>query len=255
MMKIIPLISFLANLAVNLWLSVVVWRREVWKPLRWFSLYVAAGLLSTGVGLTLWFVDRRLYVTVFWWMEAAKIALIVAAVRESFVRTFVGFTSLRWFPWVVRGVIAGVVAYSIWKAIYAPPVQSNRLISFIIAGEFTFRWGFVGIGLLSLALLRILELPHDTRETAVIDGYTIASAAFLVYVISRSFFGTRFVGITQFVPDIGYVLAVILWIKYMSRPEREFGFKELGMTPEALAAELRRYREVATRLLGNSKGT
>jgi hypothetical protein len=248
-MKIIPILTFLADLAVNVWLLLIVWRRDVWRQLPWFALYVAWEFIATVVGLTLWFVDRHLYVTVFWWMEAARIALVVGAMRESFLHTFVGFSSLRWFPWVVRSVIGGVVVYSAWKAIYAPPIQSNRVISFIIAGEFTFRWGLAAVGLLSLLLVWLLELPNDTRETAVILGIATASGAFLVAVLSRSFFGTKYVRITQFVPDVGYLVAAAIWIKYMLRPEQEFGFKELGITPEQMASELRRYREAAERLL------
>lgn len=248
-MKIIPILTFLADLMANFWLLQILWRRKAWRQLPWFGVYMAAELAATCVGLALWFIDKRVYVTVFWWMEAARIALVVGAMRESFIRTFVGFSSLRWFPWVVRAVIGCVFVYSVWKAIYAPPIQSNRLISFIIAGEFTFRWGLAAVGVLSLLLAWLLELPNDTREMAVMLGIATASAAFLVNVMSRSFFGTKYVLITQFVPDVGYIVAVAIWIKYMLRPEQEFGFKELGVTPEQMALELRRYREAAERLL------
>src|SRR5262245_22368419 len=221
-MKIIPVLTFVADLAVNIWLLLIMWRRDVWRRLPWFSCYIASELLATCIGLVLWFVDRRLYVDVYWWIEGAKIALIIGAVRESFVRTFVGFSSLRWFPWAVRGVIGGVIAYSAWKAIYAPPVQNRPIISLIIAGEFTFRWGFTGIGLLSLVLVWILELPHDTREMAVLDGITVASGAFLALVVSRSLFGTKYALIAQFFPDVGYLFAAAIWIKYMLRAQQEF---------------------------------
>lgn len=252
-MKIIPILTFVADLAVNIWLLVIVWRRDVWRNLPWFASYVAAELVITSIGLALWLVDRHLYITVFWWMEAARIGLIVGAVRESFIQTFIGFSSLRWFPWLVRSVIGSVLAYSIWKAIYAPPVQNNMIISVIIAGEFTFRWGIAAIGLLSLALVWFLELPNDTREALVLDGCAISSVAFLATVLSRSFFGEKYAFFMQYVPDVGYLTAVAIWIKYMRRPEQEFGFKELGMTPEAMALELRRYRQVAERVLKSTK--
>lgn len=254
-MRIIPILTFLADLTVNIWLLLIVWRREISKQLPWFSLYIAAEFAATCVGLTLWLVDRQLYVNVFWGMESVKIFLVVAAVRESFLRTFVGFSSMRWFPWAVRGVIASVILYSTWKAIYAPPVQNNRVVSLIIAGEFTFRWGVGGIGILSLVLVWLLELPRGTRETAALDGFTVASGGFLATVVSRSLFGTKYALIAQFFPDIGYLFAAFIWIKFMRRPETEFGFRELGMSPEMMALEMRRYREIGERLLGKNKSS
>jgi hypothetical protein len=245
---------FFVNFALDAWLLTLLHRHSVRKALPWFVSYIAWELLSIVVGLVAAFISGRWYVTAYWWMEGVRVTLIVGAVRESFVRTFVGFSSLRWFPWVVRGVIVTVLAYSTWKAVYAPPIQSNHLVSFILAGEFTFRWGIVGIGLLSLVLEWLLELPRDTREAVVIGGCAIASTAFLVNVVSRSFFGQKYTWFTQYVPDIGYFLAATIWIRYMRYPERYFGFKELGITPEEMALELRRYRETAEKILGKTKG-
>lgn len=252
-MTIIPIVAFLADLVANLWLLLVLWRRKIWKELPWFTIYIAAELTATSVGLALWLIDRRLYVTVFWWTEAVRIALVVGAMRESFLRTFLGFSSLRWFPWLVRSVIAFVVAYSAWKAVYAPPVQNRLIISLIIAGEFTFRWGIAAVGLLSRILARAFELPNDTSEIAVIDGCSVASVAFLANVVSRSLFGTKYALIAQFIPDVGYLIAVAIWIKYMLRPERELGFTEAGITPEVMALELRRYRSATERILRGKK--
>lgn len=248
-MKMIPILTFLADLTVDIWLLLILWRRDVRKTLPWFVLYVGWELIKTSAGLVLWFIDRGLYVTVFWWLEAVRLGLIVAAVRESFVQTFVGFNSLRWFPWVVRSVIGCVLAYSILKAVYAPPIQNSLVISVIIAGEFAFRWGIAAIGLLSVAMVWFLELPNDTREALVLDGCAISSVAFLATVLSRSFFGERYSSFMQYVPDVGYILAVAIWIKYMRRPEQTLSFKEAGITPQLMALELQRYREIAVRVL------
>lgn len=248
-MSFLPLISFFVHLALSSWLLIIVLRRAIWKQLPWFACYIASELVGACVGLMLWSINRRLYVSVYWWMTAAQITLIVGAVRESFVRTFVGFRSLEWFPWLVRGVIAAVLAYSGWKAVYAPPVQNNRLVSLIVGGEFTFQWGIVAVGLLSVALEKLFNLRRDTREAAVIDGCAVASFGSLAWAVIRSLFGTKYSLVTQYFGELAYVLACFLWIKYMSRTETEVGFKELGMSPEQVASELVRYRAAAERLL------
>lgn len=176
-------------------------------------------------------------------------ALMVGAVRESFLRIFVGFNSLRWFPWLVRSVIGAVVFYSAWKALYAPPVQSSRITAFLIGAEFTFRWGIAAIGFLSMVLMWLFELPRHTREDAVVSGCGLASIAFVATVLSRSFFGTRFTFFTQYLPDVGYFVAAWVWIKTFLHPAEEFGLKELGLDAEQVAQELRRYGEAARRIL------
>jgi hypothetical protein len=238
---------FIANLTIDLWLLTILCRQDAKKQLPWFVSYIAWELLATIIGLAIWPFSRQWYVTVFWWMEGVRIALVVAAVRESLLRLFEGFKSL--LRWSVLAVIVLVVIYSAWKAIHAPPVQSNRLLSFIIGAEFTFRWGIAAVAILSGILMWAVQEPRGTRESGVVNGCGIASMAFVAHVLSRSFFGTRFTFFTQYLPDVGYFAAAFLWIRVFSRPVEEFGFKELGMGPEDIARELRRYREVAEQIV------
>jgi hypothetical protein len=239
---------FIANLLVDTWLLTTLLRRGVRKQLKWFVLYVAWESLGACVGLATWSASRTLYVTVFWWMEGPRMALMVMAVRESLLRIFEDFKSL--LRWSVLGVILLVMLYSAWKAVYAPPVQTNRIVSFIIGAEFTFRWGIAAVAVLSLPLMWLIEEPRSGREYSVVMGCGFASIAFLAWVLSRSFFGTRFTFLTQYLPDVGYFVTVLWWIKVFLRPIEEFGFKELGMEPEEIAKELRRYREAADRIEG-----
>lgn len=238
---------FIANLVIDTWLLTILLRQGARKQLPWFVLYIAWEFLEACVGLATWSVSRRLYVTVFWWMEGARVALMVGAVRESLLRIFEGFKSL--LRWSALAVIAAVILYSAWKAVHAPPVQSNWLVSFILGAEFTFRWGIAAVAILSMGLMWFVQEPMGSREDAVVTGCGLASLAFVANVLSRSLFGTRFTFFTQYLPDVGYFLAALWWIRVFSRPVEEFGFKELGMGPEDIAKELRRYRELAGRIV------
>lgn len=239
--------TFFANLVLDTWLLSILHKRGVRKHLPWFVLYVGWELLATVVGLTTFLIDRRLYVAVYWWMEAARIALLVGAVRESLLRIFKGFESL--LRWAVLVVILAVVVYSWLKAVHAPPVQSNRLISFIIGAEFAFRWGIAGISLVSMGLMWFVQEPMGSREDAVVTGCGIASIASLAAILSRSFFGRRFIIFSQYLPDMGYFVAAFYWIKVFKRPVPEYGFKELGMGPEDIRREMRRYGELVEKIL------
>ena len=238
---------FVVNILVDSWLLYILRRQSVWKQLPWFVLYICWEFLGACVGLTTWLISKQLYVTVFWWMEAARIALLVGAVRESLLRIFKGFESL--LRWSVLLVILGVVAYSWWKAVHAPPIQSNRLASFILGAEFTLRWGVAGVSVVAMVLMWFIQEPAGSREDAVITGAAIASMGFVAWVVIRSVFGTRFVFFAQYLPDMGYFVAAFYWIRVFRRPVREFGFKELGMGPEDIHKEMHRYGELVEKIL------
>jgi hypothetical protein len=238
-----------AGLAVDIWLLIIVYRQGVRKQLPWFASYVVWGVLLQSVQLVTWLISPRLYIAVYWWMEAVAVILIVGAVRESFLRIFQGFTSNAGFRWSVWGVILAVLMYSAWKAIYLPPIQSSRLESFIYGAEFAFRWGIFGIMILTAVFSLFLHEPMNTREDAVVTGFGLASVGVLVGVVSFSVFGTKYLFFTKYASSVGYFVAVFWWIWVFSRPVAEFGFKELGMGPEDIAKELRRYREFSERIL------
>lgn len=245
----VALTLLIANLIVDVWLLIIVHRQGVKKQLPWFVLYVAWGILQALVQLGAWVTSPQLYVAVYWWMELIAVVLIVSAVRESFLRIFQGFTSRAGFRWSVWGVILAVVVYSAWKAIYAPPVQSTRLGSFVVGAEFAFRWGIFGIAALTSVFSLFLHEPMNTREDAVVMGFGLASVGVLAGVVSFSLFGTKYLFFTKYASSVGYFVAVFWWIWVFSRPVAEFGFKELGMGPEGIAKELRRYRELTERIM------
>ena len=108
----------LAGLAVNSWLLVILYRQGVRKELPWFVSYIIWQIVLIAIQLAAWASGSRFYIAVYWWTEAIEVLLIVAAVRESFLRIFMGFTAMRWFRSTVWAVIAAVVLYSAWKAFY-----------------------------------------------------------------------------------------------------------------------------------------
>jgi len=231
-----------------LWLLVVIHRQGVRRHLPWFALYVVWAVILQSTQVVVWILSPRWYVAVYWWMEAVAVVLIVGAVRESFLRIFRGFTEMPWFRWTVSGVIGSIVVYSAWRVTYHPPAQSDRLAAFVLGSEFLFRWGIFGIALLTTALSVLVQEPMNTREDGVVTGFGIASFGFLIYVLTRSLFGTKYTFLTKYAPSVGYFGAVFLWIWVFSRPIEGFGFKELGIGPEDLLRLIRRNREDVRRV-------
>lgn len=241
--------AFVAGLIAYAWLLVIiVHRQETRRQLPWFALYVLWECCATLVQLVLWVLSRKWYFNAYWWMEAVEIGLMVAAVRESFLRLFQGLSKRAGFRWLVWGVIAGVVIYSSWVAIATPSVQQNKFGIFEVDAELLFRWGVFGIAALVSILSLLLEGTMKTREAAVVIGFGIASLAFVLYVGSFSILGAKYSFLTQYVPSVGYFLAVGWWIWVFSRPIEKFGFKELGIGPDDMRKEIRRYGDDADKI-------
>lgn len=238
-----------ANLLVNFWLLIILHRRGVRKQVSWFVCYVLWEVFAGAIELAVLLVGRQLYGPLYWWMETVEIALIVAAVRESFLRIFGAFTSRPGFRWSVWGVIGAVVIYSAWKAVYAPPVAGNKVGVFEVGAEFLFRWAIFGIALLTAVMGAVFRRPLEIREEAVVTGFGAASLGFLIYVVSFSLFGTKHIFLARFAPPVGYFVAVFWWIWVFLRPTKERGLKELGVGPDEVSSELRRYRKDAEEIV------
>lgn len=236
------------NLLLNVWLLIIVYRQEVRNQVPWFALYVLWANFAACVTLILWLIGQQLYGAWYWWMEGVEVALTVAAVRESFLKLFQGFTKKTGFRWSVWSVIGIVVIYSAWKAVHAPPLQSAWLGAFVAGVEFLFRWAIVGIALLTVVLGLLLKESPDSREEAVVVGFGTASVGFLIYVVGFSIFGNKYTFLTKYAPTVGYFLAAFRWIRTFSRPKEEFGFEQLGMGPEDIAKIVRRYRQFGDKL-------
>lgn len=239
-----------AGLAAGVWLLTIVYRQDVRKHLTWFVSYVAWQVVQALIQLSTLLFSPRLYILVYWWMEGIEILLTVAAVRESFLRIFKGFTKMPWFRWTVSSVIAAVVAYSAWKAIYHPPVQGNWLTAFIVGAEFLFRWGIAGIAALTFALSWALSEPTETWEDTILMGFGLISGAFILSLVCVSLFGSRFLFFSKYAPSMGYFAAVFLWIRFFSRPLERVSFEDLGIGPEDMLKLIRRYREDLRKVRG-----
>ncbi|HEV2962218.1 MAG TPA: hypothetical protein VG649_10370 [Candidatus Angelobacter sp.] len=239
------------NPVLNFWLLTILHRQAVRKQLPWFVYYIAWEVLSGCVYLVVLSISRHLYDAVYWWLEAVEITLIVAAMRESFLRIFMGFKRIRWFRWTVTGVILAVVAYAAYKAIYYPPVQGNRLTALVLGTEFLFRWGIAGIGILTIVLSWLVDEPTNTREDSVVTGFSLISSAFIGYVIIGSLFGTQYLFFAKYLPSVGYFIAVILWIRTFSRAEeKDIGFDDIGIGPEEMLKIVRGYHKAIDAIRG-----
>jgi hypothetical protein len=235
------------NLLLNLWLFIILARQNVRKRLPWFVLYVASEVLSGLVQLISSWAGNSSYRVVYWSMEGIEIALMAAAVQESFFQIFHKFTKKATIRWLFWSVIAAVVLRSAWKALHSPPVQTSRDVVFIIAAEKLYRWGILAIALLTGVLSAVIHerVPVRTRQEAVMAGFGVNAAGVLLYVSFFAELGLRYTFFTKYFATMAYFIASGWWIWIFTRPDDRFGFAELGMGPDDIAKKLGLYGEHA----------
>ncbi len=238
----------IGNLVIDLWLLAILHKQGARKRLPWFVYYIIWGLISACAAVGIWLINIKFYVTVYWWLEVPQFVLIVGAVRESFLRIFKSFTSKSGFRWTIWGAIAAVIFYSAWKAVYAPPIESNRLATFIIGSEFAFRWAIVAIWVLTVVWSWLLQELTDTWEDAVITGFGIASIGVVANTVLVSLFGTRYLFFSKYLPSVGYFMAALWWIFVFSKPVQDVSLNDLGMELEDVGKEINRYRSLGERI-------
>jgi hypothetical protein len=202
-------------------------RQGIRKQLPWFVSYVAYALLFSCISLAI--PNLSLYSKAYWWSEVLNVLVVIGTLRESLLRSFRNSTLPTRFHRLLWTALVAALGYSALKAVYAPPVQSNPLMAFMIGAEFTVNWA---VGIVAGAVMFYLRKNEKKEkmgepEPSIIYGLGVAACAVLLWAISRSIFGIKVASITQYAPPVGYWFAVVWWLRVFSSPQ--FGLKELGI--------------------------
>src|SRR5690242_10952346 len=130
----ISLITLIASLALEIWLGILLFRRDVKKDFPLFVAFIVVSIPISAARLltTHWY---HAYYYVFWTSEALLILLSVSALNQVFWKTYEGFRFLWWFRLIYYGGIVLALAIAIRSAIVSPPVQQQPEIAIIMDAE------------------------------------------------------------------------------------------------------------------------
>jgi hypothetical protein len=227
-------------------LAILVWRK-IYREYPFFFSYIIFSIYSAFARLAV-AQHYQVYFMVFW-ITAGIYAVLGLLVLDEIFRWFFSafYRYWNWF-WALFPVVSAVVlATSVWYAIYYPPIQANRVISFVLVFGIAVNLVQIGLFLLFFALVRILKLRRWEYPFAIVMGFAMAAFGALAAYLLRSEFGTKFNPVVQYAPPVAYTLAVVLWLIVFSGPEREFELGP-GITRERLLEEIRQYNQYLNRL-------
>ena len=241
-------VSQIASIGLEVVILVILVKRRLQARFLWFLVYIAYELLESVVRFSV-SGNKHLYSNVFWWTEIGDVGFMVLAFGESFLNTFREYTRLRWFVAIVWSCIGAALLYALFKALFFPPVQANRLGAIIIGLEVAINFALIIVGILYFALQGLFKIRDRQWESGIIAGFGVYIVSAIFRFLIRSIFGMRFPLLNTWIRPVGYLLAELIWVKELSRPERKSPVPSRDLTVDDLT-KLGQYSRILARFLG-----
>ncbi len=226
--------------ALQIWILVLLWRRNLWRKFPIFTVYVAYVLLRTVLGSAI-LSDPRVYFYFYWITAPGEMILTVLAAHESFMKVFRSFYLLWWFRIFFPGAIVAALAYSAWRGYASPPVHASAAGAAIISAALTAQYVILAISILFFVLAKFFHVPWRVHEYRFVLGFGISSLAVAFGGAVRSAFVTRFGFVSEMLPAVAYVVVLAVWLSavFHAEPSNDQAAGE-RLSPEEAVNELRR---------------
>lgn len=241
-------ISQIASIGLEVVILIILVRRRLQTRFLWFLVYIAYELFESATRFAV-FGNKSLYSNVYWWTEIGDVGFMVLAFGESFLNTFREYTRLRWFVAIVWSCIGASLLYALFKALVFPPVQANRRGAIIIGLEVAINFALTIVGVLYFALQALFKIKDRQWEAGIIAGFGVYIVSAIFRFLIRSIFGMQFPLLNTWIRPVGYLLAEIIWVLELSRPERKRPAPIRNLTVDDLT-KLGQYSRVLERFLG-----
>jgi hypothetical protein len=234
------LITLIASLALEIWLGILLFRRDVKKdfPLFVAFIFIAIPISAARLLTAHWY---QAYSYLFWASEALLVLLSVSALNQVFWETYEGFRFLWWFRLIYYGGIALALAIAIRSAIVSPPVQQHPEIAIILDSEIAgnmVRAGIVGI---LAVMVRPMVIEFRRYAFGSVAGFGASSLGPVLAFISLSVSGTKHENFGKILSPLSYIVALIIWLWIFSRPDTEEKEWKPPIPPEEMAQTVRGY--------------
>jgi hypothetical protein len=239
LLLIVPLLA--------LWIVGAMFKSQIQGRFQWFLAYVVS-LIGIGVLRFSAASNYRVYFWVFWITEAIYAVLALLALHEVFRQVFLGFyLQYRGFRLLFPCVIAGTLLITGWVALYNPPFQASRLISFVLLLGISVSLMQLCLFGLFIFLARSFNLPWRFAPLGITLGFAISALGTSVAYWMVSVFGTKLQKFGKYAPPVAYILATVVWLDTFLRPEPEPEWR-LAVTVREMMEGIRRETGIFRRM-------
>jgi len=243
-MSIYGLLSGLVGGAVVVCLIVLLWKRGLHREFPFFFTYLISVVIATIVEDAV-FRNVYLYFDVYWTFEGIHAVLALLALYEAFRRVFLVFCK-AWPGFEVVFPLTAIVIVLLagWNAASHPAIQADPVIVVLLAVGKVVRYLQAGVFVLFFLLVWILGLDWEEYPFGIVLGFTISAVgAWLGYDV-RSEYGLKFITVAKYAAPVTYMAAVLVWLGAFRRVHVVQKQWLLGLTPEQMLEQARRYLAV-----------
>ena len=238
------------SVALQVWIFVLMGRRNLYGRFPLFAIYTAYMIVTT-VLRSVFLSNRAVYFYVYWFSEPGQILLAILAVHESFMAVFRAFYLLWWFRLLIPGAIFASLVYSVWNAYAHRPLHVNATGAAIISMAIAAQYVIVALAVLFFSLLRIVHVRWRLYEFRIVFGFGTSALAVVFAGLIRSEFVTKFIFLSEWLPGMAYLFAVLIWLSAMLGQEPKNGQNIAGKpSKEEVVGELRGQLRAIKRFLG-----
>jgi hypothetical protein len=231
--RFIPIATLPIALCLEVWLSVLLYRRRVHKLSPVFFSYI---MISVPVSLVrvLTVNHYQVYYVVYWASELLLILLSLAALNQVFWYIYRGFDAIWWLRPLYYGAILVALGVTIRMAIVSPPVINHPLVSFMLDAEITANMVRAGIVALFAALVKPMVVRFQRYPFGIILGFGVSSVGPSIAYFAFSAFGTKVVRSTDLISTVSYIIALVIWLRIFSLPDTRLTKWEPPIPPEEM---------------------
>jgi hypothetical protein len=238
----INIIFLTSGLALQGWLTLILWRKKVYRQFPLFFDYNIYGTLVSAARLIA-NSDPYFYFYVFWWTDLGILLLSIASLHEAFRSVFEGFYLLKWFRRFYFGGICVPVAAAAINSIFNRPVQVHPMFRIVHDVETPIYCVEVAIFGLFYLCARLLHVSFSRHAFAITLGFGISALGTLIPLVVRSEFGKKFDALFFYAPPVAYYVTLLLWLStfFLRKAEEE---QQPLKSPDEMAEEVREYTRV-----------
>jgi hypothetical protein len=220
-------------LCLEIWLSMLLYRRRVYKLAPVFFSYIAVSVLVSAARL-LTIKHYEIYFFVYWSSELLLILLSLSALNEVFWLTYEPVRFLWWFRLLYYGAILLALVATIRMAIVSPPIAAYPGIGFIVDAEITANLVRAGIVALFAAMVNPMAVRFQRYPFGIILGFGASSIGPCLSYFILSVFGTKVERYTDLLAALSYIVALIMWLRVFSPPDTKLTRIEPPIPPEVM---------------------
>jgi hypothetical protein len=242
-MSKLGLVAPITGIFLQACLVVLLVRRRVQSLFPMFVVYVVFSLAASVAKLCV-YSDYRVFYFVYWGTEAIAVLLATLALLEVFRWVFALFWQSWWYRGFLYGSVLLVLAFAIANAILNPPAHMHPIGALIYSSGIAVNFMQLTIFAVFWMLSRRLQIGFRRYAFGIMIGFGISSFGTLFARVLRSGFGTNFTALSTYIPPVAYILALGFWLHVFWRKEPPEAERELPLTPEELAEQMRRYAEL-----------